>query len=134
MKMREILKMNSEELENKVVVLHRELFDLRFQLALGKLTNTAQIRKLKKSIARIKTILTQKKITSNANLIQPSKPSKKTLKISLDNVVSTSTSNDDSLAKQEVNLASSENSKQQDSKPEETKQTIQEVNINKEDK
>ncbi|MBS2126308.1 50S ribosomal protein L29 ['Fragaria x ananassa' phyllody phytoplasma] len=98
MKMQEILKMNSEELENKVVVLHQELFDLRFQLALGKLTNTAQIRKLKKSIARIKTILTQKKIISNSNLIQPSK----SLKISSDNTVSTL--NDSFSVKQEVNI------------------------------
>ncbi|MBY7576748.1 50S ribosomal protein L29, partial [Candidatus Phytoplasma sp. Tabriz.2] len=60
MKTQEILKLNPEELENKVDKLKQELFDLRFQLALGKLTNTAKIKKLKKTIARIKTILTQK--------------------------------------------------------------------------
>ncbi|MGL9687801.1 MAG: 50S ribosomal protein L29 [Candidatus Phytoplasma sp. TWB_XP] len=60
MKTQEILKLNPEELENKVDKLKQELFDLLFQLALGKLTNTAKIKKLKKTIARIKTILTQK--------------------------------------------------------------------------
>ncbi|WP_425164658.1 LSU ribosomal protein L29p (L35e) [Candidatus Phytoplasma asteris] len=60
MKTQEILKLNPEELENKVDKLKQELFDLRFQLALGKLTNTAKIKKLKKTIARIKTTLTQK--------------------------------------------------------------------------
>ncbi len=60
MKTQEILKLNPEELENKVDKLKQELFDLRFQLALGKLTNTAKIKNLKKTIARIKTILTQK--------------------------------------------------------------------------
>ncbi|WP_024563683.1 50S ribosomal protein L29 [Candidatus Phytoplasma tritici] len=60
MKNQEILKLNPEELENKVDKLKQELFDLRFQLALGKLTNTSKIKKLKKTIARIKTILTKK--------------------------------------------------------------------------
>ncbi|AGL90300.1 50S ribosomal protein L29 [Candidatus Phytoplasma australiense] len=70
MKMQEILKMSLEELENKVQSLKKELFYLRFELALGKLTNTAQLRKLKKSIAHIKTVLTQK----NTNLKSTSIP------------------------------------------------------------
>lgn len=75
MKIQEILKMSSEELENKVTFLKQELFDLRFQLALGKLTNTAQIRKLKKSIARIKTILTQKNTNFKSTLTLKDFPS-----------------------------------------------------------
>ncbi|XBQ83988.1 LSU ribosomal protein L29p [Candidatus Phytoplasma solani] len=67
--------MSSEELENKVTFLKQELFDLRFQLALGKLTNTAQIRKLKKSIARIKTILTQKNTNFKSTLTLKDFPS-----------------------------------------------------------
>jgi len=38
----------------------QELFNLRFQAAVGKLENTAQIGKTKKQIARMKTILTER--------------------------------------------------------------------------
>jgi large subunit ribosomal protein L29 len=70
MKTKEILKLNSEELENKAEKLKKELFDLRFQLALGKLTNTSKIKKLKNHIACIKTILTQKSNQLKTNSAQ----------------------------------------------------------------
>ena len=37
--------------------LKEELFNLRFQLATGQLENTARIKEVRKSIARIKTVL-----------------------------------------------------------------------------
>jgi len=40
--------------------LKQELFNLRFQAAVGKLENTAQLRKVKKDIARAYTILTER--------------------------------------------------------------------------
>ncbi|MFG6084620.1 MAG: 50S ribosomal protein L29 [Candidatus Phytoplasma solani] len=93
MKIKDVLKMNSQDLENKVATLKQELFDLRFQLALGKLTNTAQIRKLKKSIARMKTILTQQNTDFiNSTLItlssqKPQKQPKTKIKLKTNNQV-----------------------------------------------
>ena len=43
----------------------QELFNLRFQAAVGKLENTAQISKNKKQIARMKTILTERANAEN---------------------------------------------------------------------
>ena len=48
------------DLENEVAKLKQELFNLRFQLAVGQLENTARINKVKKSIAVMKTIITEK--------------------------------------------------------------------------
>ena len=45
-----------EELSN----LKKEAFNLRFQQATGQLENTARMRSVKRDVARIKTVLTQK--------------------------------------------------------------------------
>lgn len=47
-------------IEKNISELKQELFNLRFQAAVGKLENTAQIKKNKKQIARMKTILTER--------------------------------------------------------------------------
>ncbi len=47
-------------IEKNISDLKQELFNLRFQAAVGKLENTAQIKKNKKQIARMKTILTER--------------------------------------------------------------------------
>ena len=39
-----------------------ELFNLRFQLATGQLENTARLKKVRKDIARIKTVLRQQEL------------------------------------------------------------------------
>ena len=57
MKASEIRDMTAQELENKLVDLKKELFALRFQLAVNQLDNPARVRAVKKDIARIKTIL-----------------------------------------------------------------------------
>jgi large subunit ribosomal protein L29 len=57
MKAAEIRDMTTEELENKLVDLKKELFALRFQLAVNQLDNPARVKAVKKDIARIKTIL-----------------------------------------------------------------------------
>ena len=56
-KLREL---ENQEIENKIKELKQELFNLRFQAAVGKLENTAQLRKVKKDIARAYTILTER--------------------------------------------------------------------------
>lgn len=48
------------DLDKKVVKLKQDLFHLRFQQALGQLENTAQIGKIKKTIAVMKTIISEK--------------------------------------------------------------------------
>ncbi|MDY2848049.1 MAG: 50S ribosomal protein L29 [Oscillospiraceae bacterium] len=57
MKASEIRDMTAQELENKLVDLKKELFALRFQLAVNQLDNPARVKAVKKDIARIKTIL-----------------------------------------------------------------------------
>ena len=58
---KEIRDLSIDELISQEKNLKEELFNLKFQHSLGQLQNTAQIRDMKRTIARIKTILTEKK-------------------------------------------------------------------------
>ncbi len=49
-----------EELNENLVVAKKELFNLRFQNATNQLDNSARIREVRKNIARIQTVITQK--------------------------------------------------------------------------
>ncbi len=49
-----------DELNDSLVVAKKELFNLRFQNATNQLDNTARIREVRKNIARIQTVITQK--------------------------------------------------------------------------
>ena len=57
MKASEIRGMSVNEMNEQLVSLKEELFNLRFQLAVNQLENTARIKAVKKDIARIKTSL-----------------------------------------------------------------------------
>ena len=57
MKAAEVRAMPVDELNEKLVDLKEELFNLRFQLAANQLENTARIKAVKKDIARVKTAL-----------------------------------------------------------------------------
>ena len=48
------------ELEDELVLAKKELFNLRFQNATNQLENTGRIREVRKNIARIQTVITQK--------------------------------------------------------------------------
>ena len=61
MKAAEVRELDVEELEQRVVETRRELFNLRFQHATGQLENTGQLKEVRKNIARLLTVLTQKK-------------------------------------------------------------------------
>jgi len=50
----------AEELSGDLVTAKKELFNLRFQNATNQLDNTARIREVRKNIARIQTIITQR--------------------------------------------------------------------------
>jgi large subunit ribosomal protein L29 len=49
-----------DELKKDLVDAKKELFNLRFQNATNQLGNTAEIKKVRKNIARIQTIITEK--------------------------------------------------------------------------
>lgn len=59
-----IRELTDAEINEKISDLKKELFQLRLQAAVGKLENTAQLRKVKKEIARAYTVLTER---ANAN-------------------------------------------------------------------
>jgi large subunit ribosomal protein L29 len=60
MKAKEIRERSNTELTQDVANLKAELFNLRFQQATGQLQNTAKMKSVKKDIARILTILTER--------------------------------------------------------------------------
>ena len=62
MKAKELRDLKSEELIVKLNDFKSELFSLRFQLATGQLENKARIKMVKKDIARVKTILAERKL------------------------------------------------------------------------
>jgi large subunit ribosomal protein L29 len=64
MKANKVRDMATNEMEQKLVELKGELFNLRFQMATGQLENPIRVRDVKKSIARIKTILREKQLKS----------------------------------------------------------------------
>ena len=61
MKATEARELDVEELEERLVETRRELFNLRFQHATGQLENTGQLKEVRKNIARLLTVLTQKR-------------------------------------------------------------------------
>ena len=62
MKVAEIRNLSDRDLDKQLFDLQNELFNLRFRLATGQLENPAAIGTVKKDIARVKTIQTERKI------------------------------------------------------------------------
>ena len=62
MKINKIREMSSEDLEKELSELKNELFKLKFSLATNGLDNPMKIKDVKKDIARINTILTERKL------------------------------------------------------------------------
>lgn len=52
--------MSIDQLDDQLVKLKREQFNLRFQAASGQLENTARVRQVRRDIARVKTIAREK--------------------------------------------------------------------------
>ena len=61
MKTNDIRELTTAEIETKVKALKEELFNLRFQLATGQLENPTRIREVRKAIARMKTVVREKR-------------------------------------------------------------------------
>jgi len=52
---------STDELKEQLTGLRKEAFNLRFQKASGQLENTVQVRRVRREIARIKTILGERR-------------------------------------------------------------------------
>lgn len=62
MKASEFRNLTTAEIEQKIGAFKEELFNLRFQLATSQLDNPTQIKKVRKSIARAKTVLHEREL------------------------------------------------------------------------
>ena len=66
MKAEELRAKTEDELGDELIRLRKERFNLRFQKASGQLENTARVREVRRGIARIKTVLTERRRVSAA--------------------------------------------------------------------
>jgi len=62
LKVKEIQTLKTEELVKQLEANHRELFDLRFRLSTRQLVNHREIRRVKRKIARLKTIIREREL------------------------------------------------------------------------
>ncbi|HEX9569714.1 MAG TPA: 50S ribosomal protein L29 [Rhodospirillales bacterium] len=60
MKVADVRAKSDDELKEQLMDLRKEAFNLRFQAASGQLENTARVRQVRRDIARIKTVLTER--------------------------------------------------------------------------
>ena len=61
MKADDIKAMTIDQIDDEVLKLKKEQFNLRFQRATGQLENTARVREVRRDIARLKTVAQQKR-------------------------------------------------------------------------
>jgi len=61
MKPDDLRTMTVDQLDDEVLKLKKERFNLRFQRATGQLENTSRVRQVRRDIARVKTIAAQKR-------------------------------------------------------------------------
>ena len=61
MKTADIRTMSEDQMEDAVLNLKKERFNLRFQRATGQLENTSRLREARRDIARIKTVAAQQR-------------------------------------------------------------------------
>ena len=62
MKAHQVRGMTVDQLDDELIKLKKEQFNLRFQAASGQLENTARVRQIRRDIARIRTIGRQKPV------------------------------------------------------------------------
>lgn len=60
MKAKEMKAKSVADLQQELLSLNKEQFGLRMQVATQQLSNTSQLRKVRRNIARVKTVLTEK--------------------------------------------------------------------------
>jgi large subunit ribosomal protein L29 len=60
MKSAEIRELSTEEIKSKLTDTREELMNLRFQQVMGQLTDTSRLRHVRRDVARLQTILTER--------------------------------------------------------------------------
>lgn len=68
MKAKDIRDLSTEELEHKLAELKEELFNLRFQMATGQLENPLRMRDVRRTIARVKTVVRERELKAQAGM------------------------------------------------------------------
>ena len=68
MKAEEVRVKSSDELKDQLLELRKESFNLRFQKSSGQLENTTNFKKVRRDIARIKTVINERKIASKREI------------------------------------------------------------------
>ena len=66
MKVTELRELSAQELATKLAEMKQELFNLRFQHAINQLDNPKKLAEVKKTIARIKTIIHERELEDSA--------------------------------------------------------------------
>jgi large subunit ribosomal protein L29 len=66
MKVADIRTMTVDQIDDEVLKLKKEQFNLRFQRATGQLENTSRVREVRRDIARLKTVARQKRVPKTA--------------------------------------------------------------------
>ncbi|MBP5343004.1 50S ribosomal protein L29 [bacterium] len=62
MRIEEIRKLSNEEINAQIQDLKKKLFELRFKQATGQLQSVADIKKTRKTIARLSTVLSERRV------------------------------------------------------------------------
>ena len=65
MKIKEIIDLSTAELETQILDLKKELFNLRFQHATNQLDNPMRIAEVKKTIAKMKTVVRERSLSGS---------------------------------------------------------------------
>ncbi len=60
MKAKDVNQMTDDQLQDKLIELKKEQFNLRFQAASGSIENTARVRQVRRGVARVKTAQIQR--------------------------------------------------------------------------
>ncbi|MEE9285139.1 MAG: 50S ribosomal protein L29 [Dehalococcoidia bacterium] len=66
MRIEEVRNISTENLLQELEGAHRELFNLRFQKAMQQLSDATAIRKTRKTVARIRTVLRERQLAEEA--------------------------------------------------------------------
>lgn len=62
MKLEEFRNLSTDDLKKELEETHEELFNLRFRLTTKQLVNHREVRRVRKKIARLKTLLTEREL------------------------------------------------------------------------
>ena len=74
MKIADIRAMSPDQMDDAVLNLKKERFNLRFQRATGQLENSSRVRQVRRDIARIKTIAAQKRAREPGSAAAKARP------------------------------------------------------------